>query len=134
VPDPIIRLSNPSTLSKPNGYSHIAEVTGGKTIYISGQIALDANGQLVGAGDMRAQAQQVFANLNAALESVGADFSDVVKLTYFLTDIAQISVVRAIRDQYVNTHNPPASSAIEVRRLVRDDLLLEIEAVAVISA
>ena len=129
---PNIRLSNPSTLSKPNGYSHLAEVTDGKTIYLSGQIALNASGQLVGAGDMRAQAQQVFANLKAALESVGADFSAVVKLTYFIVDIAQIPVVREIRDQYVNVHNPPASSAVEVRRLVRDDLLIEIEAIAVI--
>ena len=130
--DPIIHLSNPPSLSKPNGYSHVAEVSGGKTIYLSGQIALDSSGNLVGAGDMRAQAQQVFANLNAALESVGADFSAVVKLTYFLVDIAQIPVVREIRDHYVNVHNPPASSAFEVRRLTRDDLLIEIEAIAVI--
>jgi reactive intermediate/imine deaminase len=127
------RLSNPPALAKANGYSHIAEVTGGRTIYISGQIALDASGTLVGAGDMRAQAQQVFANLNTALESVGAKFTDVVKLTCFLTDIAQIPVVREIRDQYVNTQNPPASSAVDVRRLVREDLLIEVEAIAVVA-
>ena len=132
--EPVIRFSNPPALAKPNGYSHIAEATGGKTIYLSGQIALDASGTLVGAGDMRAQAQQVFSNLKAALESVGADFSAVVKLTYFLVDIAQIPVVRTVRDQFINVQNPPASSAVEVRRLVRDDLLIEIEAVAVVPA
>ncbi|MBI1258403.1 MAG: RidA family protein [Chloroflexi bacterium] len=130
----VIRMSNPATLVKPNGYSHVAEVTGGKTIYLSGQIALDASGALVGAGDMQAQAQQVFSNLKSALESVGADFSAVVKLTYFVVDIAQIPVIRDVRDQYINTQNPPASSAVEVRRLVRDDLLIEIEAVAVVPA
>jgi enamine deaminase RidA (YjgF/YER057c/UK114 family) len=127
-----IRLSNPPALSKPNGYSHVAEVTGGRTIYLSGQVALDAEGRLVGAGDMRAQAQQVFANLKAALESVGADFSAVVKLTYFIVDITQMPLVRAARAQYMNMENPPASSAFEVRSLVREDLLIEIEAIAVV--
>ena len=129
-----IRLSNPPALSKPNCYSHVAEVTGGKTIYISGQIALDASGQLVGAGDMRAQVAQVFANLDAALKSVGADFSAVVKLTYFIVDITQMPLVREVRAQYVNTENPPASSAFEVRQLTHPDLLIEIEAIAVIPA
>ena len=100
--EPVIRFSNPSALSKPNGYSHVAEVTGGKTIYISGQIALDASGTLIGAGDLRAQAQQVFSNLKAALEAVGADFSAVVKLTYFVVDITQLQAVREVRDQFIN--------------------------------
>jgi reactive intermediate/imine deaminase len=129
-----IRLSNPPALSKPNGYSHVAEVTGGRTIYLSGQIALDADGKVVGAGDMRAQAQQVFANIKAALESVGADFSAVVKLTYFIVDITQMPLVREVRAQYVNMENPPASSAFEVRQLTHPDLLLEIEAIAVVPA
>ena len=128
------RFVNPPTLSKPNGYSHVAEVTGGKTIYISGQIAFDSAGKVVGAGDMRAQAQQVFANLKAALESVGADFSAVVKLTYFVVDITQMQTIREVRAQYVNMENPPASSAFEVRQLTHPDLLLEIEAIAALPA
>jgi len=132
--NPIIRLSNPPTIAKPNGYSHVAEVTGGKTIYISGQIAFDPSGKVVGAGDMRAQAQQIFANLKAALESVGADFSAVVKLTYFVVDITQMQTIREVRAQYVNMENPPASSAFEVRQLTHPDLLLEIEAIAVVPA
>lgn len=129
-----IRFVNPPTLPPPRGYSHVAEVSGGRTIYISGQIALDASGALVGAGDLRAQAEQVFANLSAALAAVGADFGHVVKLTFFVLDASQMQAVREVRDRYIDTANPPASSAVEVRRLVRDDLLIEIEAVAVVPA
>src|SRR5258708_9922270 len=70
---------NPPTLSAPPGYTHVVEVTGGRTIYIAGQIALDRNGQVVGAGDFHAQAEQVFKNLQAALAAVAADFTHVVK-------------------------------------------------------
>jgi reactive intermediate/imine deaminase len=129
-----VRFVNPPALSRPFGYSHVAEVSGGKTIYISGQVALDQSGALIGPDDLRAQAQQVFTNLKAALEAVGADFSAVVKLTYFLLDISQIQMVREVRDQFVNVQQPPASSAVEVRRLFRDDVLIEIEAIAVVPA
>jgi enamine deaminase RidA (YjgF/YER057c/UK114 family) len=83
-----------------------------------------------GLGDIRAQARQVFDNLQAA----GAGFEQVVKLTYYLVDATQLPVVREVRDQYVNIQQPPASTAVEVRRLVRDDLLIEVEAVAVIAS
>jgi reactive intermediate/imine deaminase len=129
-----IRFLNPPDMPRPFGYSHIAEVSGGRTIYISGQVALDQSGALIGPDDLRAQTQQVFTNLKAALAAVGADFSAVVKLTYFLLDISQIQIVREVRDQFVNTQQPPASSAVEVRRLFRDDLLIEIEAIAVVPA
>src|SRR5438034_9540911 len=76
---PQIKRTNPPTLSKPTGYTHVVEATGGKTIYISGQIALDKDGKVVGEGDMKAQAEQVFKNLQTALASAGATFKDVVK-------------------------------------------------------
>ncbi len=129
-----IRFVNPPSLPRPMGYSHIAEVLSGRTIYLSGQVALDQSGNLVGRDDFRAQTQQVFNNLKAALEAVGTDFNSVVKLTFFLLDFSQISIVREIRDQFVNIQNPPASSAVEVRRLFRDDVLIEVEAIAVIPA
>jgi reactive intermediate/imine deaminase len=132
--DSIIRFINPNTMSRPFGYSHIAEVTSGRMIYISGQVALDPAGNLVGEGDMRAQAQQVFANLNAALEAVGADFSNVVKLNFYLLDISQVQAIRDVRDQYVNTQHSPTSTAVEVRRLFREDILIEVEAVAAVPA
>ena len=127
-----LRFINPPALYKPTGYSHIAEPTGGKTIYISGQVALDKDRNLIGKDDLRLQTQQVFNNLKAALEAVGADFNHVVKLTYFIIDISQMQIVREVRDQFLNTQSPPASSAVEVRRLVMEDWLIEVEAVAVI--
>jgi reactive intermediate/imine deaminase len=130
----MIRFENPPGLPAPAGYSHVVEVRGGRTLYISGQLALDAAGQLVGPGDMRAQAQQVFTNLKTALAAVSADFCNVVKLTYYLTDIAQIQAVREVRDQFVDVQNPPTSSAVEVRRLLRDEFLIEIDAIAFVSA
>lgn len=116
------------------GYSHVAKVKQGLPIYISGQIALDKDGQLVGAGDFRAQAVQVFENLKAALESAGATFDDVVKLTFFYKDISQIGIVREVRNNYINTSNPPASTAVEISGLAFKDLLLEVEAIAVIDS
>jgi len=126
------RFLNPPTMPKPFGYTHVVETRGGRTIYISGQVALDSAGNLVGLDDLHTQTTQVFKNLDAALAAVGASFHHVVKLTYFLLDISQIAVVRAVRDQYINTQQPPASSAVEVRRLFRADVLIEVEAIAVI--
>ena len=125
---------NPEAVHHPTGYTHIVEVTAGRPVYISGQVALDPTGALVGPGDIRAQARQVFDNLQAALQAVGAGFEHVVKLTYYLVDATQLPVVREVRDQYVNTQQPPASTAVEVQRLVRDDLLIEVEAIAVIAS
>ena len=125
------RFLTPATLSPPFGYSHVVEAQAGTIVYISGQVPLDAEGQLVGAGDFAAQTRQVFENLTRALEAADATWSDVVKLDYFLRDVGQIAAVRAIRDEYVDTEHPPASTLVEVSRLFRDDVLVEIEAVAV---
>jgi reactive intermediate/imine deaminase len=128
------RFINPPTMATPRGYTHVAEITNGRTVYISGQIALDQSGEIVGVGDMRAQAEQVFTNLKAALDAVGTDFAHVVKMTIYTVDIAQIPVIREVRDRYVNIENPPASTAVEIRRLVREEFLVEIEVVAIVPA
>ena len=128
-----LRYINPPTIAHPTGYTHIVEATGARTFYISGQVALDASGAIVGQDDMRAQAQQVFANLHAALQAVGASFSNVAKLTYFIVDMTQMPVVREVRDQFIQPEQLPASTAVEVRRLAREEFLLEIEAVAVLG-
>jgi reactive intermediate/imine deaminase len=126
---------NPPAISKPTGYTHVVEVVGGgKTVYISGQIALDVAGNVVGVGDLAAQTHQVFANLQAVLASVGADFSNIVKWTFFVLDMAQLPLIREIRNQYANPERPPASTAVEVSRLAHPDLLIEIEAIAVLPA
>jgi reactive intermediate/imine deaminase len=126
------RFLTPATLSPPFGYSHVVEASG-TTVYISGQVPLDAEGQLVGEGDFEAQTRQVFENLTRALEAADASWSDVVKLDYFLRDVAQIAAVRTIRDDYIDTERPPASTLVEVSSLFRPDVLVEIQAVAVKS-
>jgi 2-iminobutanoate/2-iminopropanoate deaminase len=124
---------NPAGLSAPNGYTHVVEVTGGRTLYISGQIAVDAKGNLVGAGDFGAQATQVFENLDVALAAGGATFDDVAKLTIFVTDVSQLEAFREVRNRHFRKVLP-ASTIVQVVRLVRPELLLEVEAVAVVPA
>jgi reactive intermediate/imine deaminase len=129
-----VKRTNPPALSAPTGYTHIVEVTGpNKTIYISGQIAYDKEGKLVGPGDMQAQAEQVFRNLEAALSAAGAKFSDVVKMNSYITDMSRIQAVRDVRARYFKD-SLPASTFVQVAGLVRPDLLLEIEVVAVLPA
>lgn len=123
---------NPEAIHRPTGYTHVVEVTAGRPVYIAGQVALDPSGAIVGPGDIRTQTRQVFDNLQTGLQAVGAGFEQVVKLTYYLVDATQLPVVREVRDQYLNTRQPPASTAVEVRRLFREDALIEVEAVAVI--
>ncbi|HJZ77469.1 MAG TPA: RidA family protein [Vicinamibacterales bacterium] len=131
---PQVKRTNPPALSKPTGYTHIVEVTGpAKTIYVSGQIAYDKDGNLVGAGDMKAQAEQVFKNLEAALTAAGAKFSDVVKMNSYITDMSKVQAVRDVRTKYF-AETTPASTFVEVKGLVRPELLLEIEVVAVVAA
>jgi len=115
------------------GYSHVVEVRGGRTLYIAGQIALDPEGKLVGAGDFRAQIKQVFANLNARLQEAGASFKDVVKLNYYLADASDLQALRETRDSYVNRDAPPASTLVVVKQLVRPEYLCEVEAIAVVN-
>lgn len=132
---PDFRIFNPPELHKPTGYSHVAEVSSGKIVYIAGQVSLDASGKLVGIGDFMPQVRQVFENLKAALKSVGADFSNVVKLNAYCSDTvdpAELVIFREVRDHYVNTANPPVSTLVIVRRLFRQEFMVEVEAVCVI--
>jgi reactive intermediate/imine deaminase len=125
------RFLNPESLSAPFGYSHVVDSPVDRIVYISGQVPLDSDGQLVGEGDFEAQARQVFENLTRALQAAGVVWSDVVKLNYFLTDVTQITAVRTIRDEYVDTKRPPASTLVQVNGLFRPEVMVEIEAVAV---
>lgn len=123
------RFINPPGLSAPRGYTHEVDVPGGtRLVVISGQVALDSAGKIVGAGSMTAQATQVFENLRVALAAVGATFNDVIKLNSYVTSMAQASAFRDVRDKYVNSAAPPASTLIEVRRLFREEFLVEVEA------
>ncbi len=130
---PRVRFQNPDALAPARGYTHVVDVTGGRTIYLSGQVALDKSGAVVGAGDLRAQAKQVFENLKAALAAVNATFADVVKLNFYVTDASQVQIIREVRDSYVKTDAPPASTLVEVRRLVRQEFMIEVDAIANVS-
>lgn len=121
---------NPSTLSTPPGFTHVVEITHGRTIFIAGQVAFDQSGKIVGSQDFRIQTQQVFENLKAALAAVGTDFTHVVKLNIYVVDMSQLPILREVRNSYINTINPPASTLVEVRRLANEEFLIEIEAVA----
>ena len=129
-----VKRTNPPTLSKPTGYAHVVEFNGpGKTVYVAGQIALDKDGNVVGAGNMKAQAEQVFKNLQAALEAAGAKFSDVVKMNTYITDMEQAPAVREVRARYFGD-TTPASTLVQVARLARPEFLLEIEVIAALPA
>jgi len=129
-----VKRTNPPTLSKPTGYTHIVEVSGPvKTIYISGQIALDKDGKVVGEGDMKAQAEQVFKNLEAALTAAGAKFTDVVKMNTFITDMDKAAAVREVRARYFG-ETTPASTLVQVVKLARPEFMLEIEVIAAVAA
>ncbi|MFE6779745.1 RidA family protein [Streptomyces sp. NPDC057702] len=126
-------IAAPQGVAPGNGFSHVVIGTG-TLVAVSGQIAVDEQGHLVGADDPRAQADQVFENLNRCLAAAGASFADVVKLTFYVTDVAFLPAVRAARDAYVDTARPPASSAVQVAGLIRPELLVEVDALAVLSS
>jgi reactive intermediate/imine deaminase len=121
----------PEGLPRPFGYSHVVEARPGRIVYVSGQVPLDSEGRLVGAGDFAAQVRQVFTNLTGALEAADLTWDEVVKLNFFVLDISKVAALREIRDEYVNTEHPPASTLVEVSGLFRPDVLVEIEAVAI---
>jgi enamine deaminase RidA (YjgF/YER057c/UK114 family) len=122
----------PAGVAAGRGYSHV--VTGeGRLVVISGQVAQDSRGQLVGPGDPEAQARQVFENLGRCLREAGASFADVVKLGIFVLDIGYLPAVRAARDEVIDTARPPASTAMQVAALFVPGYLLEVEAWALIG-
>lgn len=128
------RFINPKSLHATRGYSHIVETSSpSRTIYLAGQLGRTLDGQFAGApGDFRAQAVQTFENIKTALAEVGATFAHVVKLNTYFVDIGQIPVYLEVRNRYVNTDAPPASTAIQISKLAHDGALIEIEAIAVV--
>jgi enamine deaminase RidA (YjgF/YER057c/UK114 family) len=128
------RYLNPKGLSKPTGYTHVVIAPDGRTVYIAGQVALDSAGNLVGQGDFSAQAEKVYGNLQRALESVGGSMADLVKTTTFITDLKHLPALREIRTQRLSSTQPPANTLLVVSSLARPELLIEIEAVAVLGS
>ncbi|QTT74317.1 RidA family protein [Streptomyces mobaraensis NBRC 13819 = DSM 40847] len=128
----LTHIPAPDGVAPARGYSHVVIGTG-RLVAVSGQVAFDEDGRVVGEGDIRAQARQVFENLRRCLAGAGASFGDVVKLTYFLTDVADLPVIREVRDEFVDAGCLPASSAVQVVALFRPELLVEVEALAVVG-
>jgi 2-iminobutanoate/2-iminopropanoate deaminase len=112
-------------------YSHVVVVEGQRTIFVSGQLARDRHGNVVGKGDMRAQLRQVGENIKAALAAAGATLNDIVKATTYVTDIEEFFRHVDVRMEYFDAL--PASTTVEVRRLAQPDLLVEIEVIAVVD-
>ena len=129
------RAINPAELSVPTGYSHVSTVSGGTSIYVSGQIAFNKEGQIVGIGDVGAQAKQVYDNLSACLKAAGATFKDVVKLVSYVVNLTpeKAAAVRAVRREYLGDGPYPASTMVGVTGLVNPDLLIEIEVIAFVA-
>jgi enamine deaminase RidA (YjgF/YER057c/UK114 family) len=126
---------NPDGMSRPNGFSHVAVTTRRTTVFVAGQVAYDAAGAVVGVGDLAAQTRQAYANLGKALAAVGASMNDVVKTVLFVSDLdpAKARVVREARAPFLSPVTPPASTMVGVASLAHPDLLLEIEAIAMLD-
>jgi enamine deaminase RidA (YjgF/YER057c/UK114 family) len=125
-----LRHIQPDSIHPTPGYTHV--VVGGGVVALSGQVALDREGRLVGRGDVAAQAGRVFANLEAGLAAVGAGLSDVLRLNTYITDAQFIAAFREVRDRILPSPQP-ASTLVVVSALADPEWLIEIEAIAAIG-
>jgi len=123
-----IQRINPDGMTQPAGYSHV--VRHNNLLFLSGQVAVDAEGNVVGEGDMNAQLRQVLENMKIALASQGADFSNIVKVTIYTTDMDALLKTGDISREYW-TDGTPANTVVQVERLARPAFLIEIESTAI---
>jgi enamine deaminase RidA (YjgF/YER057c/UK114 family) len=121
-------FASPDDLPPPSGYSHVVTIPPGRLVWTSGQVGIGADGAL--AAGWEGQTRTAFANVGRALAAAGAGWPDVVKLTVFVVDVAELQTIRAVRDEFVDTGSPPTSSLVQVAGLFRPDVLIEVEAVA----
>ena len=133
--NPHVRYVNPPSAPPVQGlYSHVARVKPGELAFIAGQVAIDAQGNAVGVGDVGQQLVQVFANLKLLLSDLGADFEAVVQFTTYLTRADHIAGFMAARSQLFATAFPggnyPPNTLLVVERLVKPEFLVEVEAIA----
>lgn len=126
----LIQHINPSTMAAPRGYSYA--VKDGSTVYIAGQVARNKDGKTVGVGDPKAQAEQVFKNLEAILAAVGGNLSHIVKINTFMTHREDMPAYREVRANYLPNDNPPVSTLILCSGLADPDFRIEVEAIAVV--
>ncbi|HWY88499.1 MAG TPA: RidA family protein [Gemmataceae bacterium] len=126
---------NPPGLGPTNGWTQVVTSTAGKTIHVSGQVGANERGEIVAKGDLKAQTEKTFANLDIALKAAGATFADVVKMNLYVVGLKPelVPLIRAVRARYVNMKSPPASTLVGVTALVGADWLIEIDVVAVVA-
>lgn len=126
---------DPPTLPTPPGYSQVVRVSGGTTVYIAGQVAWDAENNVVGHDDFETQTRQVLTNLVAALDAVDAGVEDLVKICIYVVDhdATKLDVIRRVRDEFFGDITPPTSTLLGVSALALPDLMIEIDAIAVLE-
>lgn len=127
------RVLQPSAIKVRGHYSPGWEVSGGKLIFVAGQIPWDPEGRTVAKGDVEGQTRQVYRNISAVLENAGASLDDVIKVTIFLRDIRHRDIINKVRGEFFKPPYP-ASTQVAVASLVDRDWLVEIEAVAFVSS
>jgi enamine deaminase RidA (YjgF/YER057c/UK114 family) len=131
---PPAEMVNAPELATPPGYSHAAVVSGGRIVFVAGQVGMNKAGEMVSKDDFRAQVEQAFRNLKAVLAAAGAKPENVVKLNYYVVGInhEKLLAMRAVRDSFVDAKHPPVSTLAGVESLFREDCQFEVEAVAVV--
>jgi enamine deaminase RidA (YjgF/YER057c/UK114 family) len=127
-PQPEPLYASPDDLPSPSGYSHVVTIPAGRLVWTSGQVGIGTDGAV--AEGWEAQTRLAFENVGRALAAAGAGWPDVVKLTLFVVDVAELQTIRAVRDEFVDTGSPPTSSLVQVAGLFRPEVLIEVEAVA----
>ena len=129
------KFVNPEGMKPLGMYTQVTVARGGGIAFISGQVAVDSQGSIVGAGDIEAQAVQVFENLKIALTAIGATFDDVVKFTIYIVGLTQErrKAVMNVRGRYISHTHPPAAPMVGIDQLVEPELLVEVEAVVAID-
>jgi enamine deaminase RidA (YjgF/YER057c/UK114 family) len=130
------QYANPKELNMPRFYTHAVSVEAvAKLVTISGQVSWDASGNVVGRGDMRAQSEQVFKNVTAALQAAGADWDDVIKMNGYMVGMhgERVNAYREVRSRFLKEGALPASTLVGVERLVDPELLLEVEVLAALG-
>ncbi|WP_199756952.1 RidA family protein [Pedobacter sp. KBW06] len=130
-----VKFFNSPAVAPPKGYSQAVEIDLGNSrmILLSGQVPLDVKGNLVGNGDVSKQTEQIFENIKKIIAEAGGTMNDLVKIAIYMTDISQVQKFRDVRDQYINLKQPPTSTLVEVTKLFREDVHIEIEATAIIK-
>jgi enamine deaminase RidA (YjgF/YER057c/UK114 family) len=126
------KFINPDTLHTPRGYTHVVALEGGRMLFVSGQVAIGKDGQIVGPGELKTQAHRAMENLAAALKGAGASLADVIKMNTYVVNYRpdDYRAIAEVRREFFARENPPASTLIGVAALAVEGLLIEIEAVA----